>query len=76
MSLPSYNPKGKKLTFEQHLQKKREHEEQQAQLKKENQGELPGRCPECGKGKFTLRCEPGLLIRTCKNPNCLHEKVF
>lgn len=74
--LPSYNPEGKKLTFEQHMKLKREQEEREAELRQQNNGEVPGRCPKCNTGGFSLKCEPGVLVRTCKNPDCLDEQRF
>jgi hypothetical protein len=74
--LPDYNPDGKKYTFEQHMKLKREKEEREAELLEQNKGEKPGRCPKCDQSSFFLRCEAGVLIRTCKNPNCLDENYF
>lgn len=75
--LPSYNPEGKKLTFEQHMKLKREKEEREAELLLQNDGEKPGRCPKCNGSSFTLKRESfGVLLRTCKNPDCLDERRF
>jgi hypothetical protein len=75
--LPTYNPEGKKLTFEQHMKLKREQAEREAELLQQNDGERPGRCSKCDGTSFTLKCESlGVLLRTCKNPNCLDERRF
>lgn len=74
--LPSYNTEGKKLTFAQHMKLKREKEEREARLLEQNNGARPGRCPKCDGASFSLKAEPGNLIRTCKNPVCRDEQRF
>lgn len=75
MKLPEYNPEGKKLTFAQHLKKMRDLEAKNEEKGKESGGLKPGTCPECGRGRFILRCEKGgMIVRTCRH--CSAKKVF
>jgi hypothetical protein len=76
VKLPNYNPDGKKLTWFQHMEKIRKTEEAEKQKLEQNKGETPGCCSVCGGSGFTLKCEPGVLIRTCKNENCGDQKMF
>lgn len=74
MNTPEYNPKGRKLTFEQHMKLRREWEEEQAKKVDKPTGEKSGYCSKCGQPKFSLRVEKGILYRTCKN--CGDVKTF
>lgn len=76
MNLPSYNPDGKKLTFEQHLKKQKEYEERQLASKPTGTTGRPGRCEKCNGSSFTLKVESGSLIRTCKNQKCEDQQFF
>jgi hypothetical protein len=67
----TYNPEGKKLTYQQHLKKLKDHENLTSKKKKTSES---GRCPTCKQAAFTLRCMDRKLIRKCKK--CGHEKVF
>lgn len=75
--LPNYNPDGKKLTWAQHMEKKRKAEEAEKLKLKQNKGETPGRCSVCDCSKFTLKCSkehPGKLERTCQQ--CEDKRYF
>jgi hypothetical protein len=70
----NYNLDGKKLTWFQHMEKLRKAEAAEEKKLEQNKGETPGRCIVCDGSGFTLKCEPGILIRTCKT--CGEQKEF
>jgi hypothetical protein len=79
MSLPNYNPEGKKLTYFQHMEKIRKQKELDQQKLEQNKGEVPGRCSVCDSTKFSLKCGEvgkGIIIRTCSNEKCGDVKEF
>lgn len=52
----------------------REMEEKEAKIIVQNDGEKPGRCPNCDATGFSLKAKPGIIERTCKK--CGDVKTF
>lgn len=78
MSKKPFDTENKNMTFGQYLRYRREQEEAEKR-RKETMPAVevkPGRCPECDNTKFSLRAEPGILIRTCETKGCGDVQIF